>query len=326
MKRVLVTGGFGFIGSNLIMKLLSMGYDIVTVDDFSTGHRNFIPKNIAEQINVIEADLSKISINHLIREIKECQTIYHLSANADVKGGWSNTYRDLEQNVIVTYKIAEVARILEVDDVVFTSTGCVYGDTRIIPTPEDHPMPIQTSLYGSSKVASEGILSAYSAQDAFNSTVLRFVSVLGRNYHNGHVIDFVRKLKDNPKELRILGNGNQKKSYIDVSDCVEALIHLRGRGSFEIFNIGQSDFITVKQSAEIISSMLGLEPQFLTEKGERGWIGDNPFTFLDVSKAKSQGWTPKVEIKQAIESTVDWIAENNWILTKENLRAETRLP
>jgi UDP-glucose 4-epimerase len=323
--KVLVTGGFGFIGSNLITELVSTGYEVVTIDNFSTGDARFIPNKVAKSIKVWKKDLASISIKKLAKIAAGCQKIFHLSANADVRGGWINSYRDIEQNIITSYKIAEIAKKLGVSEVIFTSTGCVYGDALIHPTPEDHPMPIQTSLYGNSKVASEGIFSAYTAQGAFRTTILRFVSVLGKNYHHGHVIDFVRKIKFNKNEIQILGDGNQNKSYLDVFDCVRAILSLRGVEDLEIFNVGHHNYITVKESVEIISRRLNVQPNISTQESNRGWIGDSPFTFLDTKKAQTYGWRPTKTIQSAIEGTVDWIMQNDWVLTKKDFRSETRL-
>jgi len=323
--KVLVTGGFGFIGSNLITELVANGQKVLTLDNFSTGDYRFLTKELVSKIEVFEVDLSKIPIIELAKLAQGCQKIFHLSANADVREGWTNSYRDIEQNLIVSYKIAELARILRIKEVIFASTGCVYGDASIIPTPENHPMPIQTSLYGNSKAASEGIFSAYSVNGMFSTTVLRFVSVLGKNYHHGHVIDFVRNLKLNENTLEILGNGNQKKSYIDVSDCVQALLNLRGKNKFEVFNIGQSEYITVNESIKIITKKLNINPKIVGQDSERGWVGDNPFTFLDIKKANIHGWYPTINIKTSIENTVDWILDNEWVLSKTNFRSQTKL-
>jgi UDP-glucose 4-epimerase len=323
--KVLVTGGFGFIGSNLITELVSTGYEVVTIDNFSTGDARFITNKVAKSIKVWKEDLASISIMKLAKISLGCQKIFHISANADVRGGWINSYRDIEQNIIASYKIAEIAKKLGVPEVIFTSTGCVYGDALIHPTPENHPMPIQTSLYGNSKVASEGIFSAYSAQGTFRTTILRFVSILGKNYHHGHIIDFVRKLKFNKNEIQILGDGRQKKSYLDVSDCVRAILSLRGIKEIEIFNVGHHNYISVKDSLEIICRRLNVQPRILTQESDRGWIGDSPFTFLDIKKAQTYGWHPTKSIQSAIEGTVDWIIQNDWVLTKTDSRSETKL-
>jgi UDP-glucose 4-epimerase len=320
MSKVIVTGGCGFIGSNLLKVLVENGDEVVCLDNLSTGTKKFLEGEIQSQIRFIEADLVLQTHEDLIKSAKGADKIYHLAANADVRDGWMNPTRDLTQNAYATLKIAEIAREAKVEEVVFTSTGCVYGDSVVIPTPEEHPFPTQTSLYGSSKVAGEGILSSYVAQGVFKATVFRFVSVLGQNYHHGHVFDFVRKLKLNSKELEILGNGKQKKSYIHVDDCVRALVSLRGVEPFEVFNIGARQFIEVIESAKIICDHMGISPMIKTGDQNRGWVGDNPFTYLDITKAESYGWSPRVNIKDSIIETVEWLMLNEWVFSKSENR------
>ena len=316
MSKVIVTGGCGFIGSNLVKVLVENGDEVLCLDNLSTGSKRFLESEIQSQIRFIEADLVLQTHEELLKLAKGVDKVYHLAANADVRDGWMNPSRDLTQNTFATLKIAEIARAAEVEEVVFTSTGCVYGDSKVIPTPEEHPFPIQTSLYGSSKAAGEGILSSYVAQGAFKATVFRFVSVLGQNYHHGHVIDFVRKLRLNSNELEILGNGKQRKSYIHINDCVRALVSLRGVGSYEVFNIGSRDFIEVIDSAKIISDCMGISPSVKTGDQNRGWVGDNPFTYLDITKAESHGWSPRVNIENSIVETVKWLMSNEWVFSK----------
>lgn len=314
--NVIITGGAGFIGSNLVKRLISENHKITVIDNLSTGNMRFLGE-VKDYVEFYNLDLTKCEISSLASIFQNAEVVYHIAANADVRKGWDDTSRDINSNIIATHKIAEAARISDIREIIFTSTGCVYGDSFLFPTPEDHPFPIQTSLYGASKVAAEGILSAYSISGHFNTTVFRFVSVLGSNYHHGHVIDFVRKLKLDPKVLPILGNGNQRKSYINVQDCVEALINLRGENSFEVFNIGQTNYITVFDSARIISEYLGLNPEFKTGTEIRGWIGDNPFTFLDTQKAINFGWYPKFDIEFSIRETVEFLIANQWVLEKK---------
>lgn len=318
--KVFITGGLGFIGSNLVRQQLSLGNEVVVIDNLSTGNLGFLTLEEISSIGFIQEDLVSIDPTKLKEAVAGSQVVFHLAANADVRGGWDNSYRDIEQNVIATHKIADAARQSDIEDFVFTSTGCVYGDSTIIPTPESEPFPIQTSLYGASKVAAEGMLSSYAANGSFNVTVLRFVSVLGENYHHGHVIDFVRKLTVSHSALAILGNGKQKKSYINVRDCVEALSNLRGNSGFDVFNIGHTNYLEVRESAMLISKFMGLAPVFNFGSEDRGWIGDNPFTFLDVSKAEKYGWIPTISIEDSIRETVDWLIGNQWVLNMEEAR------
>ena len=318
--KVFITGGLGFIGSNLVRRQLSLGNEVVLIDNLSTGNLKFLTSDEISKIEIIQEDLVLIDPTKLEKSVTGSQVVFHLAANADVRGGWSNPYRDIEQNILATHKIADAARKSDIEEFIFTSTGCVYGDSTIIPTTESEPFPIQTSLYGASKVGAEGILSSYAANGAFDVTVLRFVSVLGENYHHGHVIDFVRKLIKSPSLLEILGSGKQKKSYINVSDCVDALICLRGESNFNVFNIGHRNYLEVHESATLISKFMGLAPVYNFGSENRGWIGDNPFTFLDISKAEKHGWIPTISIQDSIEETVKWLVENPWVLNMEETR------
>lgn len=318
--RVAVTGGFGFIGSNLVKTLVSSGYELVVFDNLSTGDYRFLTDTEKSQITFIQMDIAKAEVADIKANLMNTTTIFHLAANADVRGGWNSTFRDIEENVIATHNVALAAREANVSQIVFASTAAVYGDSKTIPTPETEVFPIQTSLYGASKIAAEGILASFAANGAFKVTCFRFVSVLGQNYHHGHVIDFVRKLKENPIKLSVLGNGKQKKSYIHVSDCVEGLLNLRSDLNYDVFNIGHSEFIEVSKSAKLISDCLNLQPKYIFEDKDRGWVGDNPFTFLDIEKAKKFGWVPKVSIEKSITDTVNWIEKNPWVLNKKELR------
>lgn len=318
--KVFITGGLGFIGSNLVRRHLLLGNEVTVLDNLSTGNSKFLTAEETSRVNFVQDDLVAMSSDLLVQLVAGAHTVFHLAANADVRGGWENSYRDIEQNIIATHKIADASRRASVSEFVFTSTGCVYGDSTIIPTPEVEPFPVQTSLYGASKVAAEGLLSSYAANGAFRVTVFRFVSVLGENYHHGHVIDFVRKLTKSPTSLEVLGNGKQRKSYINVLDCVNALCDLRGSTNYEVFNIGHVDFLEVQDSARLISGFMHLSPIFEFGTENRGWVGDNPFTFLDISKAKQFGWEPTISIEDSIRETVDWLLQNKWVLDMQETR------
>jgi UDP-glucose 4-epimerase len=318
--KVAVTGGFGFIGSNLVKTLVSRGYELVVFDNLSTGDYRFLSDTEKSQITFVQIDLAKAKVADIKANLINTTTIFHLAANADVRGGWNSTFRDIEENVIATHNVALAAREANISELVFASTAAVYGDSKTVPTPETEIFPIQTSLYGASKIAAEGIISSFAANGAFKATCFRFVSVLGQNYHHGHVIDFVRKLKEDPTRLSVLGNGKQKKSYIHVSDCVEGLLNLRSDLNYDLFNIGHSYFIEVSKSAKLISDCLNLQPKYIFENKDRGWVGDNPFTFLDIKKANQFGWMPKVSIEKSITDTVNWIEKNPWVLNKNELR------
>ena len=309
MKSV-VTGGAGFIGSNLVDALVARGDDVHVIDDFSTGRAEFIEASPAtiHRIDLVDetSDLAGVFAG--------ASTVFHLAANADVRFGMSDTRRDLQQNILATMRVAEAAAKAGVEEIVFSSTGAAYGDAVQHPTPETEPFPIQTSLYGMSKAAAEGILSSYAANEIFRVTAFRFVSVLGQRYMHGHVIDFVRQLVRDPSRLTVLGNGTQRKSYMHVDDCVNALLTLHSNGGFEVFNLGVDDYCTVRNSVEWICAAMGVEPEIAFGTEDRGWVGDNPFTWLDVSKARERGWEARLGIQESIELTVNWLVANQWAL------------
>lgn len=319
--RVVVTGAAGFIGSNLCDALLADGHDVVGLDNFSTGRREFLAEAMPRaRFEFIELDLFQAT--NLEDAVAGADAVIHLAANADVRFGWDAPRRDLEQNVIVTHTVLEAARRAGVNRFVFSSTGSVYGEATTIPTPEDCPFPVQTSLYGASKLAAEAYIEAYAAGTALSTTVFRFVSNLGSRYSHGHVIDFVRSLRADPSRLTILGDGTQRKSYLDVSDCVAAIVLLldRDRGH-EVFNLGVDDYCTVADSVGWICERLGCQPALDYTGGDRGWVGDNPFIYLDTTRILGTGWKPRFGIREAVERTVDYLLANTWLLDAEEQSA-----
>jgi len=317
--RVAVTGAAGFIGSNLVDALLARGDEVVGIDNFSTGRREFLSDAVDHSaFELTELDLVADN-DRLPAVLRGCRAVVHLAANADVRFGWDAPRRDLEQNVIATINVLEAARANDVRRVLFSSTGSVYGETLTIPTPEDAPFPVQTSLYGASKAAAEGYLAAYAEAGELSVTVLRFVSILGPRYTHGHVIDFVTQLRTDPSSLPVLGDGTQRKSYLDVTDCVRAVIsRLDETPRFEVFNLGVDNYCTVRDSIGWITARLGVEPELRFAGGDRGWVGDNPFIFLDTSLIRATGWAPQHTIKEAVERTVDYLIANDWLLAAHN--------
>lgn len=318
--QVVVTGGAGFIGSNLTRALAERGDDIVVIDNLSTGQLEFLADIDPARLQVEQCDLFD-DAEQLPKLFEGADVVVHFAANADVRFGLEHPRRDLEQNVIATQHVLEAMRTSGVPEIVFASTGSVYGETNVIPTPEDAPFPRQTSLYGASKVAAEGFIAAYAEGFGIHGTVLRFVSIMGRWYTHGHVLDFVAQLLDHPEELRILGDGTQRKSYLEVTDCVRAVMHLLGNGDgFRVFNLGVDDYCTVDDSVGWISERLGVDPKRVYSGGDRGWVGDNPFIFLDTTRIRSTGWEPRFTIQEAVERTVDFLLEERWVLEQRAQR------
>ncbi|MCK4717204.1 MAG: NAD-dependent epimerase/dehydratase family protein [Thermoplasmata archaeon] len=308
--KALVTGGAGFIGSHLVDRLLSMGYEVKVVDRLSRGDRNIREHVEAGRIELHVLDLKEFEdIKPLFQGI---DVVFHFAANADVRGGLEDTRRDLEENTLVTWNVLESMRLAGVKEIVFASSAAAYGDARIIPTPEDY-FPIQTSFYGASKLAGEGLIQAFCEGFDMRSWMYRFVSVVGERYPHGATYDFVQKLKKDPTRMEILGDGTQRKSFLYIQDCIDSIMHgyTHGKERVNIFNIGLAEYTTVTNLANTIVDAMGLsDVSYEYTGGEKGWIGDAPMVFLSIDKIKGLGWTPKVSIDDGVRRTVAWLLEN----------------
>jgi UDP-glucose 4-epimerase len=314
--RGFVTGAAGFIGSTLVDRLLADGHEVVGYDNFSTGQERFIAGALKNpHYRLVRADL--LDLDALRAAMAGSDVVFHLAANADVRFGTDHPRRDLEQNTIATWNVLEAMRTQAIRRIAFSSTGSVYGEAAVIPTPEDCPFPVQTSLYGASKVAAESLIQAYCEGFGMQSCIFRFVSIMGERYTHGHVFDFYKQLLEHPGELRVLGNGNQRKSYLYVQDCVDAILLALERASapVSIFNLGTDEYCQVSQSIQWICERLELNPALHYAGGDRGWIGDNPFIFLDCARIRALGWRPKLTIQQAVVRTVEYLQANQEILS-----------
>jgi UDP-glucose 4-epimerase len=315
VRHFIITGCAGFIGSSLVDRLLAQGHSVTGIDNFSTGQRRFLEgalKNLA--FKLVERDL--LDLPALGQAFSGGDTVFHFAANADVRFGTEQPRKDLEQNTIATYNVLEAMRANGIKRIVFSSTGSVYGEAAVIPTPEDAPFPVQTSLYGASKLAGEGLIAAYCEGFGFQSWIFRFVSILGERYTHGHVFDFYKQLRADPTRLRVLGNGKQRKSYLYIQDCLDAmqLAVEKATGKVNIFNLGVDGYCEVNDSIGWISKALGLQPRMEYTGGDRGWIGDNPFIFLDTKKIRSLGWEPKHSIREGVVKTVEFLKANEWVM------------
>lgn len=311
LNRVVITGAAGFIGSNLVDSLLGQGLEVLGIDNFGTGRIEFLEKALLNpRFKLIKRDLF---LGQSISDvIVGADAIFHLAANADVRFGADNPSRDLEQNTIVTQKVLEAARIAGVKKFVFSSTGSVYGEAEVVPTPEGAPFPIQTSLYGASKLACEGLIAAYAETFGLQTWIFRFVSILGPRYTHGHVFDFYQQLMQHPGKLTVLGNGHQKKSYLHVSDCIQAIqTSVRESSNLvNIFNLGVDGYCEVRDSIRWITDEMNIDPHIEFGLEAKGWIGDNPLIHLDVTKIQSLGWKPKFSIEDGIRDTVRFLSVN----------------
>lgn len=320
-QKIFVTGAAGFIGSNLVDTLLQENYSVVGFDNYSTGQKVFLKTAMENpSFQLMEGDCLDRSV--LSNAMKGCDCVFHLSANADIRFGLDHPEKDLQQNTLATFNVLEAMRKNSIRKIAFSSTGSVYGDAVVIPTPEDAPFPIQTSLYGASKLAGESLIQAYCEGFQFQAFIFRFVSILGDRYTHGHIFDFYKQLLKHPEELTVLGNGNQKKSYLHVQDCIGAMLHVmreaesvQEKSRVKIYNLGTQEYCQVTDSIQWICDYLSLAPKIIFRGGSQGWIGDNPFIFLDTSKICSTGWKARYSIQQGVLSTLIWLKANQWVLT-----------
>lgn len=312
-----VTGGAGFIGSNLVDRLLAAGHQVVAWDNYSSGQPEFLAKAIEnDSFRLIQGDI--LDLPSLTSAMEGADIVFHLAANADVRFGPDHPRKDLDQNIIGTFNVLEAMRGNHARRIAFSSTGSIYGEPEVFPTPEDAPLPIQTSLYGASKLAGEGLIQAYCSSFGFQASIFRFVSILGERYSHGHVFDFYKQLRAHPDRLDVLGNGKQRKSYLSVQDCIEAMLLVMETSSsgLSIHNLGTDEYVEVDDSIGWICDYLGVSPERVYSGGERGWIGDSPFIFLDCSRIRALGWQPKSGIRDGVISTIKYLVENQWLLNR----------
>ncbi len=306
-KHVLVTGGAGFIGSHVVDHLLSRGAAVTVYDNFSTGRRAFVPPR--PRLTVVEGDL--LDSPKLDGAMRGVDFVMHLAANADIKENLREPRKCIEQNVVATQNVLEAMRAAGVREIAFSSTGSVYGEPTLLPTPEDAPFPVQTSIYATSKIAAEGLLTSYALGFGFRTWIFRFVSLLGPRYTHGHVVDFWRALTRDPSRLYVLGDGRQKKSYLHVGDCVAAMLVAidRAREPINIYNLGHPDWIDVTRSIGIITRTMAVSPVLEYAGGERGWVGDSPKILLDTTRIRSLGWEPTRGIEESVAETLRFLMD-----------------
>jgi UDP-glucose 4-epimerase len=312
-----VTGGAGFIGSHVVDRLLARGDRVTAYDNLSSGQIEFLEAAQRQPaFTLVQGDLQDTV--RLSGAMKGHEMVFHLAANADVRFGTEHPRRDLEQNTIATFNVLESMRACGASRIAFASTGSIYGEPDVFPTPETCPFPVQTSLYGASKLAGEGLIQAYSAGFGFQGYIFRFVSILGERYTHGHVFDFYRKILANPREIEVLGDGRQRKSYLEVGDCVDAMLLVvdRAREPLTVHNLGAADYTTVDDSLSWICEHLGVSPVRKYTGGERGWIGDSPFIFLDTSRIRARGWTPRFSIRDGVIRTLQFLQANRWVMER----------
>jgi UDP-glucose 4-epimerase len=313
--RAFITGAGGFIGSSMADRLLADGHTVVGYDNMSTGQERFLELATPNaRFTLVKGDI--LDAEALTAAMKGCDFVFHFAANADVRFGTHHPSRDLEQNTIGTFRVLDAMRANGLTKIAFSSTGSVYGESTVFPTPEDAPFPIQTSLYAAAKTAGEGLISAFCEGFGFQAWIFRFVSILGERYSHGHVFDFYKSLREDPTRLHILGDGKQRKSYLYVQDCLDAIqvAIAKATAKVNIFNLGTEEYVEVNTSVGYICEALALAPARTYSGGERGWIGDNPFILLDTKRIRALGWAPKLTIREGILKTLAYLQHNTWLL------------
>lgn len=309
--KILVTGGAGFIGSHLVDKLLRLGHEVVVLDNLSSGCIEFIKHNLKNKnFKFIKGDVTKRK--DIKKALRGCDKVFHLAANPDIRIGSKNTKIDFKINITGTYNLLEEMMLSNKAKFVgFTSTSVVYGEAKIMPTPEKYGPLIPISLYGGSKLSCEALISAFCHMFGMHAINYRLANIIGPRCTHGVIYDFIRKLKKNPNKLEILGDGTQTKSYLYVSDCIDAMILALKKFKYdkriEIYNMGSDDKVNVKRIAEIIIEEMGLEGvkfEFTGGvEGGRGWKGDVKEMLLSTQKIKDLGWRPKYNSEDAVRET-----------------------
>jgi UDP-glucose 4-epimerase len=307
MNRVLVTGGAGFIGSHLVDYLLGRGFQVRVVDNLSSGRLEHVSHHFGSELfEFVKGDLKNPEV--ALKAVEDVDTVFHLAANPEVRLSVTEPAVHFNENLLATFNLLEACRRKGgVELFVFASSSTVYGDASVLPTPETHEIkPI--SVYGASKAGCEALLSSYSHLYGFKGVSLRYANIVGPRLRHGVIYDFIMKLSRNPGELEILGDGSQRKSYLHVSDAVEATVAVAEKSSstYDCFNVGNEDWVTVAEIADIVSRAMGVKPlyRFLsTVKDGRGWPGDVKLMLLSIEKIKKLGWAPRLSSREAVEET-----------------------
>lgn len=307
--RVCVTGGAGFIGSHMVRTLLDAGIQVRVVDNFRTGHEDFIEML---DVDLYDCDITR-DHDHLMAAIDGCDWVVHLAANPDARGERRGIQFNVDQNITGTLNVLDAMLHVGTTRIMYASSASIYGNTTETPTPEDFRSVPQASWYGASKLAAEGFIGAYCEMFGFTAVLGRWVHILGERYLHGHIIDFIRRLRRDPSRLHILGDGTQAKSGLHARNLTDGLLlamqhHDLHEGVCEPYNFGGDTLLPVKESARIICDVVGVDPYF-TYSGRKngGWVGDNPNLVLDSTKARALGWAPTMSVPDAIRLTAEWL-------------------
>lgn len=289
--KAFVTGSAGFLGRHLVYQLKLTGWDVVPWD--------------------IKLGNDLADVEGMTKAMAGCFNVFHLAANASVRGGWDDPARDLRVNTVGTANVLEAMRKASVRRIAYVSSSAVYGSPKVTPTPEDAPFPVQTSLYGASKLAAEGLVQAYGAGLGFQTYIFRPVPILGGGYRYGHIKDFVGQLLVHPRHLDVLGTGLEAKTYIDACDLCDAmrraLDQTNGGG---VFNVGGDEVVTIGESAQLVCELAGYRGTTINFKGGPSWRGDNSTLILDTSRIRALGWKPVYSVREAYEVTIEDLLHN----------------
>ncbi len=311
-NKIIITGGAGFIGSHLVDRLLLSGDEVIVLDNLSSGKMEFLEEHcINPDFKFLKLDL--LDFDGLKKAVRDADAVFHLAANPDVRLGVSDTRVHLEQNILATYNLLEAMRINKIKNLLFTSTSTVYGEAQIIPTPEDYGPLVPISLYGASKLACEALITSYCSTFDMNCWLFRFANIVGPRGTHGIIVDFINKLRKNPESLEILGDGKQRKSYLHVYDCVEAILFAMENSDeiVNIFNIGSEDTIDATGIGRIVVEEMGLEDvEFSYTGGSRGWKGDVPRMMLSIDRIMSLGWKPVYNSEKSVRDAARSLLDN----------------
>ena len=304
--RALGTGGAGFIGSHLIDRLVARGDDVVVIDNLSSGDVGFIQPHLDNgRVRLVEGDIcNPADVGRAMAMEIDC--VFHLAANPDIRLGTRITDTDLQQGTVATYNILEAMRLNDVGRIVFASSSVVYGEDAPLPTPEDHGPCMPISLYGASKQAGEGLISSWVGTFGLQAWIFRFANIIGARGTHGVIFDFIHKLKNDPTRLEVLGNGLQEKSYMEVGDCVDAMLHVMANAHqpLNLFNLGSHDTASVRRIAEIVVEVTGCaDARIEYTGGDRGWAGDIPRARLGIDKMLQTGFDVTMNSEEAIRYT-----------------------
>ncbi len=302
--KILVTGGAGFIGSHLVDSLISKKHGVAVLDSFINSKK----ENVPEGAKIVEHDIRNPPTLEIF---KGCETVFHLAADPSVRDSAERGKENFKINVLGTFNVLEACRKADVRSFIFTSTSAVYGEAKVQPTHEDYPtFPI--SNYAAGKIAGEAYCSSFASTYGIKSTILRLANIFGERSTRGVMPDFYKKLKKNPEELEILGDGKQNKSYLYVSDCISAILTAFEKQTkiFDIFNVGSEEKHTVDEIASLIANEMDVNPKFEHTGGAKGWAGDVSDMLLDVKKLKSLGWKPQIAFEEGVKKYVRWLKAN----------------